>query len=97
MSDTKSNCKRCGAEIQAVTPKYYAGQCWPCYSLTREIAWRRSQAFVWLGFVLPAVLIILVVWRLLQQEWAWGWALLFLVPRLLFNFKLRGSTERPGC
>ena len=97
MPSTKTNCTKCGAEIQASTSDYFAGMCAICGGTARAIAWRRSRAFIWVCFVLPSILIAFVVWRLFQQQWVWAWALLFLIPHLILNIKLRTSTEPPPC
>jgi hypothetical protein len=71
--------------------------CAICGRTARAVAWRRSQTFVWLCLVLPLLLIAFVVWQLIQRQWNWGLALVVLIPLLFHNFKLRTSTERPGC
>jgi len=93
----KANCNKCGAEILTTTSDYTSGMCAICYRTVRAIAWRRSSYFIWICLILPALLIAFVLWRLFQQQWTWGLALIVLIPLLIRNLKLRSSTEPPAC
>jgi hypothetical protein len=93
----KTNCHKCGAEILTRTSDYTSGLCAICYRTARAIAWRRSPYFIWICLILPGLLIGFVFWRLVQQQWTWGWALVVLIPLLIRNLKMRTSTEPPPC
>ena len=76
----KPKCSKCDVEILALTAGDNAGMCAICGRTSREIAWRRSPSFALICLFIPLCLIAFVVWRLVQHQWAWGWALLVLVP-----------------
>lgn len=93
----KTQCTKCGAKILITTAEYNAGMCAICGGIARAIAWRRSTAFIFIALVFPALLLAFACWQLSQRQWAWGWALVVLLPLLIRNFKLRKSTEPPPC